>query len=155
MDIFNQDELIQSLMQKFRDNKKLKLLGLDIGRKKIGIALWTMTISTPLKVLKRMSTEDDVISINRIADEFSVQDLIIGVPIHNDIIPKSANYIIDVAKKLNDHKTVYFQDESFSSCEAIESLKKLDITRKKRDQIDDAVAACVILDSFITTFKIL
>ena len=134
---------------RLKNHNNIKLLGLDIGRKKIGIAIWSTKIATPLKIIKRTNIRNDIESINKIADEFGIADLVVGIPLHNGIVQQSASYITQFANLLQGNKRIYFQDESFSSCEAIESLKRLDITRKKRDQIDDAVAACVILDDFM------
>lgn len=157
----NKDDILpngnewQLLQKSIQLKSNIKILGLDYGEKKIGIATCSLNtmIALPYKVITRKSTKYDVEELKKIIDKFDIKIVVIGIPIFENQLTSICKKVINFAEILRLHfqLTLYFQDESFSSCMATEKLQDLDITRKKKDSIDDAVAASIILQNFLHT----
>jgi putative Holliday junction resolvase len=129
-----------------------RLLGVDLGGRKIGIALSDIlqTIATPMQVLIRNNYKKDIGSIINIIKEHSVSGVVIGLPIMPDGREGDACIIVrNFAKSITEQHDlpVYFQDERMSTSAAKRMLNETNLTRKKKDQIDDKIAACIILQT--------
>ena len=151
---------INTLLCRIDQNHNLKILGLDIGTKKIGVATGhaSTKIALPYKVIKANSLKDNVRNIILLCKADNITDIVIGIPYQqseDSSISSSARYILNLATALASTNSIniYFQDESFSSCAADGLLRETGLTRKKREQLDDAVAASIILDSFFIKLK--
>jgi len=62
------------------------LLGLDVGKKTIGVALSNpdQTIATPLDTIKRIKFSQDIIILERIITDYEIKGLVIGLPLNMD-----------------------------------------------------------------------
>ena len=129
-------------------------MALDLGEKRIGIAL-----SDPLRiiakadrVIKRRSRKEDYATYRRIIEESSISLLLIGLPLMLDgEDSQQTKWVRSYAEKLASEVTIPVElwDEGFSTVEAEEALKLGGVRRKKlRDRVD-AVAAAVILQSYL------
>ena len=143
---------IDLLLERTKKDSNLKILGLDIGMKKIGISTGHFATNTilPYKVIKTDLLKNNVKNILSLCIVNNIYDVVIGIPLQNNELTDSAKYIFNFATALAAIRTIniYFQDESFSSCIADELLRETGLSRKKREKINDAVAATVILNNF-------
>ncbi len=131
-----------------------RVLALDLGEKRIGVALSdeTRTIARSLAILKRTSRSADFTKIGQIIEEHEVQLVIVGLPtLSSGEEGSKAAWARSYAKDLERqcHIRVELWDESFSSVDAIKSLQERRVTGRRKKQHIDAVAAAIILQSYI------
>ena len=129
-----------------------RLLGLDVGRKTIGVAISdsALVVASPLKILWRKKFTPDAQEIFALADAEGVGGLIIGWPVNMD---GSEGPRCDATRdfahallRLRD-LPIAFQDERLST-QAVESaMLAADMTRQRRAERRDALAAGWILQS--------
>jgi putative Holliday junction resolvase len=141
---YNLEDFVKSLEQNRR------LLAIDYGSKKLGIALSdiSLTIASPLTIINRINLSKDIDAIMRLIKEHQIVGLVFGFPITMDGIEKQAcqDVRLFTTKFLTKHQIpIYFQDERLSTRAATRVLIESNINRKKRDLIDDKIAACFIL----------
>ena len=129
-----------------------RLLGLDIGKKTIGLALSDLglKIASPLKILRRSKfTSDSTTLLSLIATE-SVGGLVIGWPLNmNGSVGPRCDSVRDFAHaflKLQDIP-IAFQDERMSTRAVESAMMAADMTRAQRAKRRDSLAACWILQS--------
>lgn len=136
-------------------HKKQRILALDVGTKRIGIAITDEVGYTvqPLTVISRATDEKTVASIREIAIKYHVGKIVIGLPLTlKGEIGNMAQKVLTFANKLRldlDIPIVTW-DESFTTTEAEDILiKKADLSRRKRRKIKDKIAASFILESYL------
>ena len=131
-----------------------KLLGLDIGKKTIGLALSdaSLKIASPVKILYRTKYTPDMNSLLQLADQQNVGGLVLGWPVNMDgSTGPRCDSVRDFAHallKIRDLPIV-FQDERLSTKAVESAMIAADMTRAKRAERRDALAACWILQSFL------
>lgn len=139
-----------------------KLMALDLGTKRIGVATcdYTQTISSPMTIINRKNLIADCNKILNIIQEYSIKSLIIGFPTHMDGTKiQMTDLTINFAKKIdeylqeNNHELpIIYQDERLTSFEA-EQIAKTIKSRKNKKHFDD-IAATIILEDFLLNSKI-
>ena len=129
-----------------------RLLGLDIGKKTIGLALSDagLKIATPVKILYRTKFTPDVAELFSLVDEQNVGGLVLGWPLNMDgsAGPRcdSTRDFAHALMRIRDIP-IFLQDERLST-QAVESaMIAADMTRNKRAVRRDALAAGWILQS--------
>ena len=129
-----------------------RLLGLDIGKKTIGLALSDagLKIATPVKILYRTKFTPNVAELFGLVDEQNVGGLVLGWPLNMDgsAGPRcdSTRDFAHALMRIRDIP-VFLQDERLST-QAVESaMIAADMTRNKRAVRRDALAAGWILQS--------
>ena len=131
-----------------------KLLGLDIGKKTIGLALSdaSLKIASPVKILYRTKFTPDMNSLLQLADQQNVGGLVLGWPVNMDgSTGQRCDSVRDFAHallKIRDLPIV-FQDERLSTKAVETAMIAADMTRAKRAERRDALAACWILQSLL------
>ncbi|AAZ68600.1 Holliday junction resolvase RuvX [Ehrlichia canis] len=140
-------------------DKKKRIIGLDFGEKKIGIALSDKTnlVAIPYSVYIKRSTRKDLGSLYNIFVENNVGSMVIGWPIELSGIESElcqkvvllANRII-AKYKIN----IYLHDERYSTAMATRVAKLANIKRKESQSIDDKIAAMLILQQVLDIMKI-
>jgi len=157
MTIFN---ISNQLNQDYKNNlpKKGKLLSIDVGTQKIGLASCdeTRLICTPKSIIKRQSNIKDFAVISEIINNDRIVALVIGRPITMDgSIHQMTLYSEKFAKELDDFLDnkvpIFLFEERLTSFEA-RSLSKSFGIRKNTKQIDD-IASALILEHFIEFIK--
>ena len=128
-----------------------RLLGLDVGASTIGLALsdGTRTVATPMDVIRRKKLANDLEILRCLVAEHSVGGLVVGLPIAMDGRERSRaqsvrRFARDLARILE--VPIAFWDERLSTA-AVERLliEDVDMTRKRRRQVVDKIAAAYIL----------
>ncbi len=131
----------------------MRILGIDYGTKKIGLAISdeTQTIAMPLKVID--SDEDAVETINSIVKENDVKKIVIGLPITlSGTKGKRAietEEFIDRLKNVLDIEIVEW-DERLSTRFSERVLNKANVKgRKNKKKVIDKIAATFILQGYL------
>lgn len=131
-----------------------KVMALDLGDTRIGVALSdaTRTIAKAYQVIKRKSRAEDFARYQRIIDEQKVTLLVVGLPVRLDGTdsPQTAwvrDYTAELAANIS--VPVVLHDEALTTRAAENSLRELGIRGKKARKQVDAVAAALILQSFL------
>ena len=136
--------------------EKMRILAVDHGEKRIGLALSdpTATIASPLQVIKHTTRLMDAAQVANLASENDVKLIIIGQSFDEEGSPnlagrRAANFA-DVLKEQTDIP-IELVDESFSTQDARSTVIEMGLPRKKRKGHHDALAAVMILRSYIET----
>ena len=132
----------------------MRKMGLDIGDKRIGIAISdAMNITAQSKkVLKRTDHQQDLKTINKYIKKYNVDEIIVGLPknMDNSIGPqaeKVKHYVNFLKNNLD--IPIKFWDERLSTREAERLLIKADLSRSQRKNVVDRVAASIILQGYL------
>ncbi len=138
----------------------MRYLGLDLGTKTIGVALSdvTHTISSPLKIIRFEEGEFNSVlpKIKNLVTEFKVEKIILGFPKNmNNTIGESGERALLFKSFLEDNLNieVIMQDERLSTVEANNYMLKADMSRKKRKDKIDGLAANIILQTYLDKEK--
>ena len=145
----------KDFIEKIKATKpKFKLMGLDVGQKKIGVAFASSDtlIATPFKTFIRKNNAFDLKMLSDLSNEFAADGIVIGLPLEaNGEEGVAAKKIRSFSEKLSAalKLPITFEDERFTTIIAQDMLRNMDMSRKVRDNIDDQVSAQLILDGFI------
>lgn len=124
----------------------MKTLALDIGLKRIGVALCiNKSIAMPLEAIIRKNRNQAANEVKKYIKEYDVNALVVGIPLggsSEDEMRKRIEYFISL---LEFDKEVFFVDESFSSKNAQELGM---VNLKKKDGKLDSLAAYLFLKDF-------
>ena len=132
----------------------MRILGLDIGTKTIGIALSDelSLIAQGLFTLKRKGLQSDIRELEKLIEERSVERIVIGLPKNmNNTLGTSANMVLSFIEELakSVDLPVVTWDERLSTVAAEKALLEADMSRKKRKRVIDTVAAQLILQGYL------
>ena len=143
-----------TLDQSFPKREAGRILGLDMGEKRIGLA-----VSDPLgitaqgvEVWTRRGRQADLDHILALAREYQVQQIVVGLPRHMDGRPgDAAADILKFAQSLGEAlgAEVTPWDERLTTVAAERLLIQADVSRRRRRQVVDQVAAVLILQSYL------
>ena len=134
-----------------------KIFGLDFGTARIGLASCSkmLKIPTPYPTFKMLpSIDKSVEALAGILKKEQCELLIVGLPL--ELSGKEGSMAVQtrafIAKlePLLIGVTIKFLDERLTSAQAEKALKAMDFNRKKRAQSSDAMAACLILETFLS-----
>ncbi len=134
-----------------------RLLGLDVGTKTVGAAVSNSgcSIASPLKTLQRKGKLLEISDLRTIINEYSVKSLVIGLPMHmNGDEGEKCEYVTAYATALFEslNLPILLWDERMSTMSAERLLLEGDMSRARRKDHIDAVAASIILQSFLDFF---
>jgi putative Holliday junction resolvase len=132
----------------------MKLLGIDFGTKRIGVAVsdefgWT---AQALCVINRHGGKRDLEAIARLVKEQSVGGIVFGLPLNmNGTEGESAAKVRKFVALLEEvvEVPIYFWDERLTTWEAEGILIESKVKPKKRRQVVDKLAAALILDGYL------
>ena len=131
-----------------------RIMALDIGEKTIGVALsdYGMKIASPRFTLERASRKKDIQKLIDFATENKVICFVVGLPLNMDGTEGTRCIVARMIAGLIEEKSplpIYFQDERFSTIGVERELIAMDMTRQRRDQIIDKLAASKILQTVL------
>ena len=126
------------------------LLGLDLGEKTIGLAVsdGSLMIATPMETIRRTKFTADAKRLAEIIDDRGVGGLVIGLPINMDGSegPRCQSVRQFAANLLaRADLPIAFWDERLSTAAVTRTLLDADVTRKRRAEVVDKMAAAYIL----------
>lgn len=131
-----------------------RILGLDVGSRRIGIA-----VSDPLGItaqgletLQRKNKRHDFAHLERVIREYSVAEIVVGLPLRmsgaaGTQAEKMQTFAEDLRKRFA--LPVHFWDERLTSAEANRLLRETDLSIEKRSQAVDRMAAILILQGWM------
>ncbi|HEY2537937.1 MAG TPA: Holliday junction resolvase RuvX [Stellaceae bacterium] len=132
----------------------MRLMGLDVGTKTIGLALsdTRRVIASPLETIRRRRFRDDMAHLTALIDHHCVGGLVIGLPLtlaggdgpRTQSVRQFARNVM-VARDL----PMVLWDERLSTAAVEREMIAADMTRKRRGEIVDRVAAAYILQGFL------
>jgi putative holliday junction resolvase len=132
-----------------------RLLGLDVGTKTIGLALsdTRLVIASPLETIRRRGRfRDDAAALLALVDRHDVGGLVIGLPLAltGSDSPRTQS-VRQFARNLLALRDLplAFWDERLSTAAVTREMIAHDMTRKRRAEIVDRVAAAYILQGFL------
>ena len=133
----------------------MRALGLDIGSVTVGVSLYDglkMIASSYTVIRYEIENEELYKKIVDIIKEEEVDKVIVGMPYHMNgdfsVGCERSKRFIEGIKKLIDVKIIEI-DERMSTVSAQNALLTFDVSRKKRKQVVDKVAATVILQTYL------
>ncbi len=136
----------------------MRILGIDYGSRRLGLALSDPLGITaqPLATLERASLGEDLARLSRIATEREVTKAVIGLPTNLDGSPgalweEAEGFRVRLEKELD--LPVDGWDERLTTVEAERLLVTADLSRRRRRQVIDKVAAAMILQSYLDAHR--
>ena len=132
----------------------MRVLGLDIGEKRVGLA-----VSDPMgwnahsySVMQRSSEEKEFLYLKNVCKEMEIMQLVVGLPKNMDgsigFRGEATFAFIEELKKLTTLPIITW-DERLSTVSAIKSLNETNTRGKKRKEVVDTVAAMYILQNYL------
>jgi putative Holliday junction resolvase len=139
---------------KKKHSDKCRLIGLDLGSKRIGVSICDekQLIATPLKTINRNTLNDLIAEIKVIIDENDIKGIVIGNPLNMDgSSGRSAQSVKDISQNIekNINIPICLWDERLSTVGAFNLSSQLDINVSKREKKIDENAAAFILQGAI------
>ena len=134
--------------------EKGKVLAIDLGEKRIGLAISdeTRTIAGSYGVMSRKSRREDFKRYAEIVEEQAITLIVMGLPITlSGQVGQRAAWVRDYAADLSENISVplEFWDERFSTKQAEASLHARGKRGKRAQERVDAVAAAFILQDYL------
>jgi putative Holliday junction resolvase len=117
-----------------------KIIGIDVGLKRIGLAFSNGSVVVPLKAVIRKNRNQAARDVMRIINEYKADTLVIGLPLTNEEMQKRIKHFVTL---LEFKGKIVYVDESYTSAEVEEEIKGV-IKHKKDGRIDSLVAKKLI-----------
>ena len=139
---------------KNKQSDKCRLIGLDLGSKRIGVSICDekQLIATPYKTINRASDNELINELKTIIHENNIKGIIIGNPLNMDgSLGKSAQSVRDISNNIETkiNIPICLWDERLSTVGAFNLSSQLDVNVSKREKKIDENAAAFILQGAI------
>ena len=130
------------------------MLALDVGKKRIGLALSDELGFTAqgLETLQRTRVREDLARLKDLVLRSNVKTLLIGQPLHmSGEESRQSEYTREFAARLSEHVKlpVVFWDERLTSAEAERLLRDNGVSLEQRKKAVDRMAAVLLLESYL------
>lgn len=131
-----------------------RVLGLDVGSKRIGVAISDLLGVTAqgLDTIHRQNKRLDFAQLEKVVSEYGVTEIVVGYPLRmSGAEGIQAEKMQRFAKELRQRfpLPVHLWDERLSSAQANRLLRETDMSIKRRGQVVDQMAAVLILQSWM------
>ena len=135
---------------KKKHSYKIRLIGLDLGSKRIGISICDekQSVATPFKTINKTNINDLVSQLKEIINENNIKGIIIGNPINMDgSLGQSSQSVKDTTNNIGKliDLPICLWDERLSTVGAFNISSQLDVNVTKRKKDIDKNAAAFIL----------
>lgn len=133
----------------------MTVLGIDIGSKRIGIAISDPggTFALPLTVIDHTNVRADVEKIVELAAQYQASELVVGDPVRMNgergIAAGNVDRFVEALTR-RFPGTIHRIDERLTTAQATKTLIGADVSRSKRKTVVDKLAASLILEMFLT-----
>lgn len=124
----------------------MKLLGIDYGRRKIGLATAVTMLAEAYGVIRAETIQEAVNKIKKTVETEKITKVVVGIS-EGQMAQETKQFVRQLEKAIN--LPVVFQDETLSTQEAQRLAIEAGIRRKKRKELEDAFTAAVILQSYL------
>lgn len=132
-----------------------RLLGLDVGEKTIGLAVSDpgLQVASPIGTIRRVRIAQDMAELGRAMRDRDVAGLVLGLPVNMDgsegprcqSVRQFAQNLIERPHLLGGEAEIAFWDERLSTAAVERMMVGWDMTRKRRGEVVDKLAAAYIL----------
>jgi putative Holliday junction resolvase len=136
------------------ESRPRRILAIDYGRKRIGLALSDelQLTAQPLLVLKRVNRRDDLRRLRDICREEGVARILVGHPLHmtgavGEMAEEAARFAARLRKDLGIE--VHLVDERLTSWEAAQMLAATGSSSRRKDSSLDDIAAAIFLREYL------
>jgi putative Holliday junction resolvase len=131
-----------------------RILGIDVGDKRIGVA-----VTDPLQItaqgvttIKRKTRDDDLEAFRKLIDEYEIEKVVAGLPVNMDgsesaQTRKTVNFCQFIKKRLK--VEIIYIDERLTSSWSEKVLIEGNVSRSERKEYVDMLAAQMILQSYM------
>ncbi len=131
-----------------------RILALDVGKKRIGLAVSDPLGLTPiaLPTLHRTRIREDLARLKALAEERSVTTLLVGHPLHmSGDESRQSEYTREFAQRLSEflHLPVVYWDERLTTAEAHRLMRDNGATLEQRKKAVDQMSAILLLESYL------
>ena len=132
----------------------MRIMALDVGSRTIGIACSDALLMTAqgIETIRRTSLENDFKRLSELISEYEVHELVVGMPKNmNGTKGERAEKTEECVEKMKEviNLPITFWDERLSTVMAERQLIAADVSRKKRKDVIDKMAAVVILQGYL------
>jgi len=124
----------------------MKYLGIDYGRKKIGLSISEGMIAEPLKVIRFEKKEDVLEKVKRVVKAESADVVVVGMS-EGEMGGETKEFAKILGERISSE--IKFQDETLTTQTAQELSINASIKRKKRKTLEDAYSATIILQNYL------
>ena len=133
----------------------MRILGIDYGDARVGVAVSDLLGITAqgMGTIKNTGMKKLLVELDKIIKEYNPEKIVIGLPKNMD---GSEGFRVDATKKFAERLgeiykgEIAFYDERMSSLGAKRYLNETDTRGKKRKAVLDTVAACIILEGYMS-----
>ena len=132
----------------------MRIMALDVGSRTIGIACSDALLMTAqgIETIRRTSLENDFKRLSELISEYEVHELVVGMPKNMNCTKgeraEKTEEFVGKMKEVID-LPITFWDERLSTVMAERQLIAADVSRKKRKDVIDKMAAVVILQGYL------
>src|SRR5271169_1646687 len=141
--------------EKFKSDRPAgRVLGLDVGSRRIGMAVSDLLEITAqgLETLQRRNKRQDLAALERVIREYSVREIVVGLPLRmsgaeGTQSEKMQGFAEELRKRFR--LPVHLWDERLTSAEANRLLRETDLSIEKRAKAVDRMAAVLILQGWM------
>jgi putative holliday junction resolvase len=132
----------------------MRIMGLDVGDRKIGVAISDAMLLTAQgqPTIRRTTVAADLEYLRKLTEEYEVHEIVVGQPLHMDGRPSpQSQKIARFARQLH-HATrlpIVYWDERLTSFAAEQHLEEMGLNWRQRQPLIDKIAAMMILQSYL------
>lgn len=132
----------------------MSIVALDVGSKRIGVAVSDpgLTFALPVETIERTNLDADLARIVELAKSYDATEMVVGDPVtlagERSIAAAKTDAFVERLKRVF-AGTVHRMDERLTTAQATKTLVAADMSRKKRRQVVDRMAAALILETFL------
>lgn len=140
-----------------------RLIGLDLGEKTIGLAISDpgLSVASPIGTIRRTRFTADVTELGRIVRDREVGGFVLGLPVNMDgsegprcqSVRQFAENLMERADLIGGEPEIAFWDERMSTMAVTRLMLDADMTRKRRGEVVDKMAAAYILQGALDALR--
>jgi len=130
------------------------VMALDVGSKRIGIAVAdpSGSFALPVGTVTRSNRRSDLAAIESYLESYGVEEIVVGDPLtlrgERGIAAQAMDEFVETLREIF-AGTIHRIDERMTTAQATRTLIAADVSRRKRRDVVDAMAAALILESFL------
>ena len=136
-------------------DKGRKVLGVDFGEKRIGLAIALNDLAEPFSIIEVADPDAAIGQIAKICQQEKIEEIVVGLPLDSEgRVGPSAKKAKNFGQKLGRETglAMIFWDECLTSEEALAKMIEAGRRQKKRRRLDD-VAAALILQEYLESLS--
>lgn len=134
------------------------ILALDVGSKRIGVAISdpSGSYALPVTTIERSDRRGDLARIVAIIEEYGAREVVVGDPVmlggERGIAAQQIDAFVERLREVFSG-TIHRADERMTTAQATKTLIAADVSRRKRREVVDRMAAALILETFLARRK--